>query len=193
MQVIFQVIGHSGSSVSVVNGKKCQFWITFQVRKSCTSEKGWEPIQYYICIGNEGQKKAFSGKKTKASQTSSNVTSHAFSHENQSDFLCKIGQCFIFKRSCSTAEFFMLNSALCIVCDAFFCQKYKAAFLLKDCLQNMPKFSKVHAKRLNFTSKQHQSKLYHQVISYAKKGGSALSLNNRLKRREIQISSVKNR
>ena len=37
-----------------------------------------------------------------------------------------------------------------------------------------------------------QSKLYHQVISYAKKGDSALSRINRLKRREIQISSVKN-
>ena len=37
-----------------------------------------------------------------------------------------------------------------------------------------------------------QSKLFHQVISYAKKGGSALSRDNRLKRREIQISSVKN-
>ena len=34
-------------------------------------------------------------------------------------------------------------------------------------------------------------KLYHQVVSYAKKGGSALSRDNRLKRREIQISSVK--
>ena len=37
-----------------------------------------------------------------------------------------------------------------------------------------------------------QSKLYHQVISYAKKGGSALSRDNRLKKWEIQISSVKN-
>ena len=37
-----------------------------------------------------------------------------------------------------------------------------------------------------------QSKLYHQVISYAKKGGSVLSRDNILKRREIQISSVKN-
>ena len=57
----------------------------------------------------------------------------------------------------------------------------------------LPDFSLKHSVSEIFLhhGKSNQSKLYHQVISYAKKGGGALSRDKRLKRREIQISSVK--